>query len=229
MFSAESQGMFYRGIQLSMEILEEIANTIASLKRKDGRVLVAICGAADLGKTHLSMQLAFKLKQKGIEANHLTLDSYLMKRTDRINRGISGYQPGSHDLPLVKNDLKRFKKGQSIEYYPYEHSKGKKAASKDVIAPSPILIVDGLHSMNEQLTPYLDFSVFICTGDDQLKQIRHQADITKRHQTIEFSRAHADSEFEKYKQFVEPYKKQANVILFLKEKWNYILHNGAKS
>ena len=228
MFSAESQVVFYRGTQLSMEILREVANTIASLKRNDGRVLVAVCGAADLGKTYLSIQLVFKLKQKGIEANHLTLDSYLMERTDRISRGISGYHPGAHDLPLVKNDLKRYKKGHSIEYYPYEHSTGEKAASKEVILPCPILIVDGLHSMNEQLTPYLDFSIFICTGDDQLKQMRHQADITKRHQTIEFSKAHADSEFEKYKQFVEPYKKQANIVLFLKEKWNYILHKCAK-
>ena len=174
-----------------------------------------------LGQDIFIYTIGSKLKQRGIEANHLTLDSYLMKRTDRINRGISGYQPGSHDLPLVKNDLKRFKKGQSIEYYPYEHSIGEKAASKEVIPPCPILIVDGLHSMNEQLTPYLDFSIFICTGDDQLKKIRHQADITKRHQTIKFSKSHADSEFEKYKQCVEPYKKQADVILFLKEKWNY--------
>ena len=147
-----------------MEILKEAANTIASLKRKEGRVLVAICGAADLGKTYLSTQLVCQLRQKGIEANHLTLDSYLMNRTDRINRGISGYQPEAHDLSLVENDLKRFKKGQSIEYYPYEHSIGEKAASKDVIPPCPILIVDGLHSMNEQLTPYLDFSMFIYTS-----------------------------------------------------------------
>ncbi|GEM_PF-6211176 len=110
-----------------------------------------------------------------------------------------------------------------------EHYKAWWAESKNVIPPCPILIADGLHSMNEQLTSYLDFSIFICTSDDWLKQIRHQADITKRHQTIEFSKAHADSEFEKYKQFVEPYKKQANVILFLKEKWNYILYKGAKN
>ena len=61
------------------------------------------------------------------------------------------------------------------------------------------------------------------TDDDQLKEIRHKADIEKRKQTIGFSKRNSAVEFEKYKQFVEPYKNLASVVLFLKEQWNYTL------
>ncbi len=209
-----------------MEIQKELANKIASLKEREVCFFVAICGAADLGKTYLSAQLVDVLNQMELNANYLTLDSYLMSRTDRIRRGTSGYHPGAYDLSLVESDLKRFKNGQPIEYYPYDHSVGEKVASKSVINPCSVLLIDGLHAMNTKLTPYINFSIFICTSDDRLKQIRHQADITKRQQTIEISRKYAVSEFEKYKQFVEPYEKQASVVLFLKEKWNYALLEG---
>jgi uridine kinase len=77
--------------------------------------------------------------------------------------------------------------------------------------------------MNDELVSLINFSIFVCTDDTQLKKIRHQADINKRKQTIEFSKRSSTVEFEKYKQFVEPYKNIANVVLFLKEQWNYIL------
>lgn len=38
-----------------------------------------------------------------------------------------------------------------------------------------------------------------------------------------FSNENSEVEFEKYKQFVEPYKNLADVVLLLKEQWKYTL------
>ncbi len=209
-----------------MDIIKEISSRIESIVSNEGRTIIAICGAADLGKTFLSERLADELNQNGLSTEHLTLDSFMMDREHRISRGLSGYQPESHDLASIVSHLEQFKLGQAIEYAPYDHSTGKTIPDTLTIRPCSILIVDGLHSMSTLLIPYLSFSIFVSTDDDQLRHIRHEADIAKRKQSVEFSMSQADSEFDKYKQYIEPYKHQADAILILKERWDYILVNG---
>lgn len=206
-----------------MKSIKQVSDKIEVLKRKHNCLIVAVCGAADLGKTYLSVQLVEGLHQLGLTANHLTLDSYLMNRADRLKTGISGYQPQAYDLFAVKNDLKKFRNAEAIDFYPYGHTLGQNLSQKQTIEPCDILLLDGLHSMNSELISIIDFSIFVCTDDAQLKKIRHAADIKKRKQSIEFSKDNSVVEFEKYRQFVEPYKDLANVVLFLKEQWSYNL------
>ena len=90
--------------------------------------------------------------------------------------------------------------------------------------PCSVLVVDGLHSMHEEIMQYIKCSIFICTSDEQLMKIRHKADIIKRKQTSEFSKMNLDSELNKYKMFVDPYKSKANVVLTLTDQRHYELH-----
>ncbi len=206
-----------------MVLIKQLTEKIEAIETEDNCLVVAVCGAADLGKSHLSAQLTDAISQRGLSANHLTLDSYLMGRSDRISGGLSGYQPESYDLSSVQKDLTRFRDREPITHFPYDHSVGIKFSNKETINSCSILFVDGLHSMNELLMPLINFSIFVCTTDNQLKQIRLQADITKRKQAISFSQKNSVIEFRKYKQYVEPYKDRANVVLSLKKQWEYVL------
>jgi uridine kinase len=212
-----------------MNQISELARVIsAQISEHDGSpILVAICGAADLGKTHLSMQLVNELVKTGISAGHLTLDSYLMDRTHRTALGISGYQPEAYDLPMIKSDLLVFLSGSSIEYFPYDHAKGKVLSLAVTISSCQVLFVDGLHSLHENLKPHINYSVFICTNDDLLLKIRHRADIEKRRQSIEFSKLNLNKEISAYKLYVEPYMCSADVVYELKEQWQYELKSTA--
>ncbi len=204
-----------------MELVEQISRKIVSIQSDQEPMVVAVCGAADLGKSYLSAQITQQLNLIGSSASHLTLDSFLMDRSERIKNGLSGYQSAAHDLSSAMKALDSFKNGQDISYFPYDHQSGKNDLKEVYIAPCCILVLDGLHSMHEMLIPYINFSVFVYTEDDLLRSIRLEADIAKRKQSAEFSRSNEVAEFNYYKREVEPYKKQADCLLYLKKKWKY--------
>lgn len=79
--------------------------------------------------------------------------------------------------------------------------------------------------MYKMLKPYVLLSLFVYTDDQYLRSVRREAGIIKRKQSAEFSQKVEVKEFKNYKQFVEPYKEQADLHLYLKEKWKYSLKN----
>ena len=204
-----------------MPLEHEIARAIVKCRKTDGPMIVAICGAADLGKSYLSASIANALRSRGVSSDHVTLDSFMMNRDERIACGISGYQPEAYDFNAIKVQLAKFSKGQHINFFPYDHSTGLKAIEPTMLPPCDVLILDGLHSMHPALLPYTQLSVFIYTNDSYLRCIRREADLLKRRQSVALSEKIEPFEFAKYKRFVEPYKKHATWHLFLKKKWEY--------
>ena len=206
-----------------MELIEELSKIIAGIRTENKRLVVAICGAADLGKTHLATNLVNYLEKLSISANHITLDSYLMHRNKRIESGVSGYEVEAYDIAAIENDLTKFVQGFSIELCTYDHSKGIADGPKKIILPCSVLLVDGLHSMYERFESLISYSIFVCTNEDQLQKIRHRADIIKRKQTSALSKLKLTSELQKYRMHVAPYKNRANVVLTLIKEWQYSL------
>ncbi len=196
---------------------------VASIEKQKKPIVVAICGAADLGKSHLSKEFVKSLRIKGTSASHLTLDSFLIERSKRLKQGKSGYQIEAYEHLSALEAISQFKQGQPIIYAPYEHDKGKQSCSLETLEPSTILFFDGVQSMHEQFLPHVDLSVFVYTGDDVLKKLRIKADLTKRNLTIETAENNSESEFLQYKKQIEPYKKHADFQLFLERKWSYTL------
>ncbi len=189
-----------------MNTEDTIVNHLIPLANVNRCGAIAVCGAADLGKSYLSKSIVERLKARGVTAGHLPLDSFLMKRSERIKRGISGYQSDAYDVDSVKTMIENFCNGSQLSFAPYNHTTGETANKRITLENSSLLIVDGLHSMHPVLKPYIRFSLFIYTDDDQLRKIRKEADRVKRKQTTDISDALEPLEFERYKQLVEPYK-----------------------
>ena len=185
--------------------------------------VVAVCGAADLGKSYLSQKILDELLMRGVSVGLLTLDSYLVERAERVRRGLSGYQIESYNQAGLIDALNSFKDQKSIDYFPYDHTMGKACGDQVTIAPCSVLIVDGLHSLHENVYGLIDFSIFIYTDDESLKKIRFDADLTKRGLTVEQANSHSESEFLLYKSMIDPYKSKADLRLYLVEKWRYLL------
>lgn len=200
---------------------EKIVNHIIESKGESVRFIAAICGAADTGKSYLSRNIAAILNQSGYSTGHLPLDSFLMNRAERIKKGISGYDIESYDVKAAGKLLNKFYDGEDIHFFPYNHATGEKTKNPSYLKNSDVLIFDGLHSMHQAFQPYINFSIFVYTNDKQLREIRQEADILKRKQTLKMSKVMEPVEYRKYKRRVEPYKKKADLHLFLKEKWYY--------
>ena len=204
-------------------LLKGLVDAISGLisKRNSSPLLVAICGAADLGKSHLSVELVSALEKNGVTAAHITLDSYLMERSKRADLGLSGYQPEAYELAKINCDLYGFLQGDPIEYFPYDHAEGKNLPSKVTINPCRVVFLDGLHSMHESLRPYISYSIFIHVTDNLHLKIRHKADIEKRKQSVEFSNLNLKNELTAYKLHVEPYLSSADFIIEVSEHLQY--------
>ncbi len=97
-----------------MELYKKLSKIIFSLEGESKSLILAICGAADLGKTYLAKNLMDYLNKIGKSANHITLDSYLMPRDKRIQLGVSGYEFEAYDFVGIQNDLVRFIRGLPI-------------------------------------------------------------------------------------------------------------------
>ncbi|GAB5409353.1 MAG: hypothetical protein BalsKO_17180 [Balneolaceae bacterium] len=206
-----------------MLTIEELSNEIISVHRMDKKTVVSICGAADLGKSYLSKQITESLIDRNLSAVHFTLDSYLMERKTRIERGLSGYNIEAYNIEEALKNLIELKNGQSIAFKPYDHKVGQKASDSISMNSSDVIIFDGLHSMHSSFLPYIDITIFVYTKDDLLKKIRKEADLNKRNYTTEFSEKISGIEFNLYKTNVEIYKERANCLLFLEAKWKYKL------
>ena len=207
-----------------MDIIKTLSQEI-SKRIGDQLTIIAICGAADLGKSFISRQLVSSLEQLGRSADHLTLDSYLMDRKLRKEGGISGYQSEAYMLSDAVQDLEQLKRGQSINYHPYDHQFGKidQSITFTISELTDVLFFDGLHTLYPSFRPLIDTSLFIHTGDKHLRQIRHDADISKRGYTKEYSSQISDQEMDLYQRCVAPYQSHADYLLFLKSMWDYEL------
>ena len=68
--------------------------------------VLAVSGAAASGKTMFCGQMADYLRKHGVSAEHVPLDGYLLDRKTRDQRGLSGYDPQSSDLPHMIAQMK---------------------------------------------------------------------------------------------------------------------------
>ena len=204
-------------------IEQAIANKILEIQQRKQNVVIAFCGAADLGKSYLADKVVQVLNNRNIESSHLTLDSFLMDRAERKKKKISGYDSRAHDLQEILAVLQDWKSGRTITFRPYDHHTGTKSKDVQTIRPAQILLIEGLFSMHDSFQTLIDGSFFFYTSDEKLKEIKLEADLTKRNYTREYSRSLYAIEFRLYQQNIEPFKEKADFRLFLKEKWQYEL------
>lgn len=205
------------------QFVQHILRNMAKRDEKDEPYLIAICGAADLGKSHLCNEWVEELSRQKKTAAHLTLDSYLIPRAERQALGISGYHIQAYGLHSIKMDLKSLQNGYAIKINGYDHQSGRAIGVTKVIDPYSVILIDGVHAMHSDIISYMDLSIFVHTSDSQLQQIRHEADQTKRNQSMLHSLGQADIELQRYKTNIAPYQHQADCTLELQTKWRYLL------
>lgn len=202
---------------------DKLSAEIIAHRNTNELTIVSICGAADLGKSYLSKKISELLNRQNLKTNHMTMDSYLMNRKIRKEKGLSGYDIEAYNQKEALKNLIALKNGESIDFKSYNHNEGKSNLNSSKMDSSDILILDGLHSMNSFFLPYIDITIFIYTEDEFLKTIRTEADLMKRNYTSDFSKAISENEFNLYKSNIEPYKETADYLLYLEDKWNYKL------
>lgn len=141
------------------EALQEkkIAHIADMIKEKNSRVIL-VAGPSSSGKTTFTHRLKIQLMANGVFPESISLDNYFINRanTPLDEDGNPDYESlVALDLPQLNRDLTLLLEGEEVSLPIYDFLTGQR--SSDVIvmqlAPDQPIILEGIHGLNDQLTP----------------------------------------------------------------------------
>lgn len=134
-----------------LNLAQEIYN------RKDKLKLVLIAGPSSSGKTTTARKLSMFLKSFGLNPKPLSIDDYFVDRvnTPKLPNGDYDYESiNAIDLKLFNDQLMDLLSNKEVSVPTYNFVTGEKEyLNKNLkLESNDILIVEGLHGLNEKLT-----------------------------------------------------------------------------
>ncbi len=135
-----------------------IADEIQRRRRSTRIVLVA--GPSSSGKTTFAKRLAIQLRVNGFHVSTLSLDNYFFElaKTPRDENGAPDFEHiNSLDLALFNQHMEQLVKGGEIEppVFDFESKTRVYRGNKMKLGPDSILIIEGIHGLNPDLTRML--------------------------------------------------------------------------
>ena len=136
--------------QLSL-IAEEI------YKRKDKIKIILLAGPSSSGKTTTAKKLSLYLKVKGLKSHQISLDDYFVDRVNAPrdeNGNLDFSSIDSIDVSLFNNHLTKLLEGHKVSMPTFDFITGKKVYEDKYLKleENEILIIEGIHTLNEKLT-----------------------------------------------------------------------------
>jgi uridine kinase len=132
----------------------QIADEIA--RRKACRI-VLIAGPSSSGKTTFSKRLCIQLRVHGLRPVALSMDNYFLNRefTPKDDEGNFDFEDiHALDLPLFNHHLQELLQGREVQIPKFDFSNGRRReeGSPLRINEDQIIIVEGIHGLNDELT-----------------------------------------------------------------------------
>ncbi len=148
------------------EALQEkkIASIAEDIARKKGIRMVLIAGPSSSGKTTTCKRLSVQLITCGIKPVPISLDDYFVDRelTPRDEKGDYDYEHiHALNLQLLNEQLSALFRGEEVELPRFDFPNGKSLMSgrKLRLKPEQVLVVEGIHALNPELTAQIPDSM----------------------------------------------------------------------
>ena len=137
--------------------LAKIAEEIASRK---GVKLVLLAGPSSSGKTTSCKRLSIQLAVNGLKPLQLSLDDYFVDRdkTPKDENGEFDFESiYALNLDLLNDQFNALFRGEEVELPKYDFPSGKsvKSGKKLKLEPNNVLVVEGIHALNPELTAHV--------------------------------------------------------------------------
>lgn len=137
--------------------LAKIAEEIASRK---GVKLVLLAGPSSSGKTTSCKRLSIQLAVNGLKPLQISLDDYFVDRdkTPKDENGEYDFESiYALNLDLLNEQFNALFRGEEVELPKYDFPSGKsvKSGKKLKLEPNNVLVVEGIHALNPELTAHV--------------------------------------------------------------------------
>lgn len=184
-------------------------------------VLIAICGAACIGKTSFAGLLAKTLVNHKVTASILSTDSYMMSRAEKLIQNIKGFDPRSHDLDEMRQDIVMLLRRQTITVRPYDHATGDHGESVS-IKPADVIIVEGVQAFDALTAPLTrGLRYFIYGTKSQIQELKFISDFTERGYDIHTAFAMANDEYASFREHTLPMLRTADFVIEVDGYWRF--------
>lgn len=143
------------------EALQEkrIAGIADDIHRRGARI-VLISGPSSSGKTTFSKRLSVQLMTNGLHPVALSLDDYFVdrERTPLDETGNYDFESlYAVDLPFFNTQLNALLRGEEVQLTKFDFTTGRRLLTdrKLRISEHTILVIEGIHALNPELTQYI--------------------------------------------------------------------------
>ena len=153
-----SRGNIGHTVQVAEALQESRISKIAEMILERPNVkCVLIAGPSSSGKTTFSRRLSIQLAAHGLRPHPLSLDNYYVNRIDspRDENGKYDFEClEALDIELFNRDMAALLEGNRIEMPRFNFNTGEREYRGDFLqlGPDDILVVEGIHGLNEKLT-----------------------------------------------------------------------------
>ncbi|MGE5456382.1 MAG: nucleoside kinase [Ignavibacteriales bacterium] len=171
--SIVSEGRYNEVIRLSEVYYENQLSEVSDIvyKNKNNVKFVLLAGPSSSGKTTTSKKLAIYLTARGFRTHSISIDDYFLERKDcpRDTDGEYDFESvRAIDIDLFNKHLAKLLDGEKILMPRFNFVTGKKEFKDNYlqIGEKDIVIIEGLHALNDDLTMSIErknkFKIYVC-------------------------------------------------------------------
>ena len=181
----------------------------------DNILVIGIAGGSGSGKTTLMKNL---MQGFGDAVTVLSHDNYYRAHDDLPfeQRSKLNYDhPDAFETDLMIEHLRELKKGRSIQCPVYDYAIHNRTAETFTVEPRSVIIVEGILIFeNKTLCDEMDIKIFVDTDADVRLIRRIKRDVAKRGRSLQsVLTQYLETVKPMHEQFVEPSKKNADVVV----------------
>ena len=178
--------------------------------------VIGVAGGSGSGKSTVTRQV---LASIGSDlAAVVYQDDYYLDQTPMSpeERRKTNYDhPQAFDWPLMMQQVQALRRGESIEMPEYDFSLHNRSSKTITVKSAPVIVVEGLFALfDAELRKMMSLKIYVDTAADVRFIRRLQRDITERGRSTEsVIEQYLETVRPIHKQFIEPTKRYADVIL----------------
>ncbi len=178
--------------------------------------VIGVAGGSGSGKSTVTRQVLASIGPQ--MASVVFQDDYYCDQSHlspKARRKTNYDHPQAFDWPLLVQHLQTLCRGEPIEMPTYDFSQDNRAALTTTVNPAPVIVVEGLFALYDaDLRDMMSLKIFVDTAPDVRFIRRLQRDIAERGRSTEsVITQYMDTVRPMHKQFIEPTKRHADVIL----------------
>lgn len=143
---------------------EKKISDIADMIKERGSRVVLICGPSSSGKTTFAKRLCIQLRVNGFKTLYMGTDDYYKEFEERVydENGEPDLESiRALDTELFMNNINDLLNGKEVDLPRYDFSASSKKYGERItkLDKNQIIVIEGIHGMNDELTKNIDDSV----------------------------------------------------------------------